>query len=461
MMDLFLSNTLSGKKERFVPIQEGKVSFYLCGVTVYDVCHIGHARAYVAFDTIRRYLTHLGYQVKFIQNFTDIDDKIIKKANEVDLPVNDITSKYIEAYFNDMRALNIKDATAYPHATHYVSQMIEIIEKLIDKGHAYVAGGDVCFSVPSFKDYGKLSKKILEDLIAGSRVDISHSKQNPMDFVLWKSAKPGEPSWPSPWGDGRPGWHIECSAMVLHELGETIDIHAGGADLVFPHHENEIAQSECLTGKPLAKYWLHNGFVTIQSEKMSKSLKNIISIQEILKRVSGDVLRFYLLKAHYKTPLHFSYEGLEEAQNAYQRLVDTIKNNPESNHSQLPEESIQKEVVDLEAKFHKAMCDDFNSAEAIGYLFELTKIINSTGHFHNILKNSGQLLGLFSQSILEDDVFSKEVLQLVEDRAKAKAQKEFEKSDTIRNQLIEVHGVTIEDTPSGSRLKRIRRTTAS
>jgi len=453
-MKLVITNTLSGKKEEFIPISKDQVLFYLCGVTVYDMCHIGHARAYVVFDTIRRYLTHLGYKVKFIQNFTDIDDKIIKKANEEGVSVDEITSKYIDAYFKDMHALNIQDATTYPHATHYVTEMIEIIQKLIEKGHAYEAGGDVCFSVPSFKTYGKLSKKVLEDLIAGARVDISHAKKNPLDFVLWKAAKPGEPSWPSPWGNGRPGWHIECTAMAIHELGETIDIHAGGNDLVFPHHENEIAQSECYTGKKFANYWIHNGFVTIHSEKMSKSLKNIISIQDILKKYSGDVMRFYLLKAHYKTPLHFSYDGLDEAKIAYHRLVDTIKNNPSS--SQSPEnQEITSEVTTIEEKFHLAMCDDFNSAEAIGYLFDLAKIINTTGHYQETLKKLGSLLGLFSQSVLEDDTFSIDILQLVDERTAAKAQKNFKKADEIRQILIDTHNIIIEDIPGGNtRLKR-------
>ncbi len=454
-MDLVLSNTLSGKKEPFVPLTKGKVLFYLCGVTVYDICHIGHARAYVVFDTIRRYLTHLGYQVKLIQNFTDIDDKIIKKAAEEGVSVDTITHKYIEAYFTDMRALNIQDATHYPHATHYIPKMIQLIETLIEKGHAYVQGGDVCFSVATFKDYGKLSKKVLEELIAGSRVEVSQAKQNPADFVLWKSSKPGEPSWPSPWGNGRPGWHIECSAMAFQELGEQIDIHAGGADLIFPHHENEIAQSECITGKPFARYWLHNGFVTIQSEKMSKSLKNIISIQEILTRFSGDILRFYLLKAHYKTPLHFSFEGLNEAENAYQRLISTLKG---TKSPKAPSSDNITNVEALEEKFHKAMCDDFNSAEAIGYLFELSKIINTTGHFHDTLKRLGHLLGLFTQDSLEDESFSQEILHLVEERTMAKVQREFTKADHIRQQLLDSHGIMIEDIPGGeSRLKRIRR----
>ena len=281
-MSIKLYNTLSQKKEVFTPIKENEVSFYVCGVTVYDYCHIGHARAYVAFDGIRRYLEHKGYKVNYIQNFTDIDDKIINRSNEINCDFNELTEKFITAYFNDMDKLNIKRATQYPKATEHIDEIIKMIEVLIDKNHAYEIEGDIYFAVDTYKDYGKLSKKVLEDLVSGIRVDISDKKKNPLDFALWKKAKENEPSWDSPWGKGRPGWHIECSAMSTTCLADTIDIHGGGADLIFPHHENEICQSECATNKQFAKYWIHNGFVNIKNEKMSKSKKNFLTVNDIL-----------------------------------------------------------------------------------------------------------------------------------------------------------------------------------
>ena len=302
-MSIKIYNTLSQKKEIFTPIKENEVSFYVCGVTVYDYCHIGHARAYVAFDGIRRYLEYKGYTVNYIQNFTDIDDKIIVRSNEINCDFNELTQKFITAYFTDMDKLNIKRASQYPKATEYIDEIINMINTLIDKQHAYEIDGDIYFAVDTYKDYGKLSKKVLEDLVSGIRVGVSDKKKNPLDFALWKKAKENEPNWNSPWGKGRPGWHIECSAMSTACLDETIDIHGGGADLIFPHHENEICQSECTTNKQFAKYWVHNGFVNIKNEKMSKSKKKLLTVNDILNSYNGEVLRFYLQKMHYRQPL--------------------------------------------------------------------------------------------------------------------------------------------------------------
>ncbi|NBV42779.1 cysteine--tRNA ligase, partial [bacterium] len=302
-MDIWIYDTLEAKKKKFEPLNGSVVTFYACGVTVYDYCHIGHARVYVTTDCIRRVLAYAGYSVRYIQNFTDIDDKIINRANEAGVTVDQLTARYIDAYFEDMDRLGIQRADAYPRATEYVKQMLDLIQRLLDAGNAYqIPSGDVVFSVGTFSNYGKLSKKKLDDLEAGARVDIDSEKRHPGDFVLWKSAKPGEPAWDSPWGKGRPGWHIECSAMAMDELGPTIDIHAGGEDLVFPHHENEICQSECVTGKPFVRYWVHNGFVTIRDEKMSKSLGNFKTLRDVLAEYDGDVVRFFLLKVHYRSP---------------------------------------------------------------------------------------------------------------------------------------------------------------
>lgn len=444
---LKLFNTLSAKKEVFKPLIQGKVMLYVCGVTVYDVCHIGHARAYVSFDIIHRYLRYLGYDVQFIQNFTDIDDKIIARANRDGVPYTEITEKYINLFEEDMSELGLLKATANPRATEYISEMITFISSLIEKGHAYQGGDDVFFSVESFESYGKLSKKVLEDLEAGTRVDVNTHKRNPLDFVLWKSAKPEEPSWESPWGLGRPGWHIECSTMVYHQLGSTIDIHAGGADLIFPHHENEIAQSECFTGKPFANYWMHNGFVKIQDEKMSKSLGNFITIQDVLKQYSGEILKFYLMRVHYRTPLRFSSDGLAEASSAYHKLQSAAF----SVSSEIPND----EVIHfnrLEASFHSAMHEDFNAAEAIGFLFEMAKLVNRlNGAGAEKLLKLGHILGLFVNKPEEkrSDFLSPEIQALVESRQKARQDRNFQLADELRKQLETEYGILLKDVPGG------------
>jgi len=446
-----LYNTLTRKKETFVPRVVGQVSFYVCGVTVYDFSHLGHARAYVAFDCMRRYLQHCGYTVRFVQNFTDIDDKIIARAKENNESCDDLTLRFIDAYFQDMTALNVLPASLYPKATLYVDKMIHLIEGLIQKGAAYVSdSGDVCFSVEQFPDYGKLSKKILDELEVGTRVEVDSSKKSPMDFVLWKKAKPGEPVWDSPWGPGRPGWHIECSAMAIEELGESIDIHAGGEDLIFPHHENEIAQSECFTGKQFAKYWLHNGFVTIRNEKMSKSLKNFFTIRDVLKDWEGEVIRFFLLKVHYRSPVQFSYEGLEEAKQALTRLRNTLLTVPVT----APSAEYKSEFDALVAKFYEAMSDDFNYAEALGFLFEISKLIHVSQSGGAVLKELGQLLGLF-YSGLEEASLSDEAQQLIDQRSDAKKAKDFGKADALRNELLTRFGIELKDTPQGVQWRRV------
>ena len=457
-MAIRVFNTLSGQKEPFIPLREGQVSFYVCGVTVYDYCHIGHARAYVVFDTIRRYLTARNYQVRYVQNFTDIDDKIIQRAALKDRSVTELTETMIQAYFDDMDQLNIQRADSYPRATGHMAEIFEIIQSLLDKNAAYITpSGDVCYSVEAFPPYGKLSKKILEDLVAGARVDVSDQKRNPADFVLWKPSKPGEPAWESPWGAGRPGWHIECSAMAIHELGPTIDIHGGGEDLIFPHHENEIAQSEAHTGQPFAKYWVHNGFVTINDEKMSKSKKNTYSIREILGEYAGEVLRFYLLRSHYRTPFNFSKDGLDESFSSLTRLHKTLATFPV--HAD-PAVDITSDahLSGFNARFLDAMNDDFNFAGAVGILFELNKFIHREKRGSALLGKLGAILGLFFSDLSSSspvDEISDEITQLIDERNKARTEKDFKRSDEIRAQLLGM-GIQLEDSKEGTRWSRIQ-----
>jgi cysteinyl-tRNA synthetase len=452
-MTLNIYNTLTKKKEIFKPIKDGEVSFYTCGVTVYDLCHVGHARAYVAFDIIHRYLEYSGYKVNHIQNFTDIDDKILKRANERNISYKELTEENINKYFEDMDKLNIKRANKYPLATEYVLEMQNIIQALIDKKVAYVED-DVYFSVEKFKGYGKLSKKNMDDLVAGTRVDVAEKKHNPLDFVLWKKAKPCEPSWESPWGAGRPGWHIECSAMVIKELGETIDIHAGGEDLIFPHHENELAQSESYTGKPFVRYWAHNGFVNIQNEKMSKSKNNFFTIRDILKEVSGEALRFFLLRVHYRSPLNFSFDGIKEAQHAFERLQNTLVEYPPDENENLPN-NLKNELEQFENKFINAMDNDFNYAEAVGILFDINKFINKNKVGSSLLTKLGNILGLFYSLPEKDEKLSNELMALIEDRTSAKKNRDFAKADSIRDILLKEHGIILEDTKDGVKWKHV------
>lgn len=462
-MTISLYNTLSGKKEPFVPASPPEVTFYTCGVTTYDYCHMGHARVYVAFDCIRRHLMYRGYDVRYVQNFTDIDDKIIKRARELDEDWRSLTERFVGACLEDLAALYVLPATDYPRATAYISEMHALVSELIKKGFAYVQPqadavsadqlhGDVYFSVSKAAGYGKLSKKVLEDLVAGSRVEVSELKRDPLDFVLWKSAKPGEPSWESPWGPGRPGWHIECSAMVLSSLGHTIDIHAGGQDLIFPHHENEICQSECATGQPFARYWLHNGFVTIREEKMAKSAGNFFTIRDVLAKYSGEVVRFFLLKTHYRSPLGFSMEGLEEAQQALLRLHQGCRVMQDWS---LPVADQAQVCASFCARFDAAMDDDCNTAEAIGVLFEFNKYAQTNQvNASEMVIALAQRLGLFP--VQEEETLPAEAASLIQARLHARQQRDYAESDRLREVLLGTFGIMIEDVKDGYRWYRKR-----
>lgn len=450
---LRIYNTLTRKKDEFKPLVDGQVSFYVCGVTVYDVCHIGHARAYVVFDMMRRHLLTRGYTVNYVQNFTDIDDKIIDRANKNGESVTELTSRNIEAYKQDMAALNIMPASQYTHATAFISEMQKMIQVLLDKGVAYELNGDVCFSVETFESYGALSKKVIDDLLAGIRVELNDKKKNPLDFVLWKASKSGEPSWESPWGPGRPGWHIECSAMAIHALGKTIDIHGGGEDLIFPHHENEIAQSESVTGQLFVRYWVHNGFVNIDKTKMSKSLGNVITIKNILDRYDGDVLRFYLLRVHYRTPLRFSYEGMDEAATALDRLRLAISSCNDQ-RSEFGDSSLDREGVVLEKKFYAMLDDDFNSGAAVGVLFELLRFVNRHDCGGGVLKRLMSDLGFLDHLLSENDaLLSDDIQALIDQREIARKQRDFSSADRIRDQLLGEYGILLEDSRDGVRVK--------
>ncbi|WFR56434.1 cysteine--tRNA ligase [Anaerocolumna sp. AGMB13025] len=462
-----LYNTLTKKKEEFIPIEEGKVRMYVCGPTVYNYIHIGNARPVIVFDTVRRYLEYKGYEVNFVSNFTDVDDKIIKKAIEEGVTATTISERYIEECHKDMEGLNIKPATTNPKATEEIDGMIEMISTLIKKGHAYEKNGTVYFRTRSFKDYGKLSKKNIDDLEAGIRIAVVDEKEDPMDFVLWKPKKEGEPYWTSPWSDGRPGWHIECSVMSKKYLGEQIDIHAGGEDLVFPHHENEIAQSEACNGKEFAKYWMHNAFLNIDNKKMSKSDGNFFTVREISEEYPLQVLRFFMLSAHYRSPLNFSRDLMEASQNGLERILTAVYNlehlldSAASKELSEAEKNLIGEIESLNAKFDAAMEDDFNTADAIAAIFEIVKAANSNLTSDNskeviqtlldkVLKLT-DILGI--QAKKEEELLAEEVEQLIEDRQNARKSKDFAKADEIRNLLLE-KGIILEDTREGVRWKR-------
>jgi cysteinyl-tRNA synthetase len=489
-MSLRLYNTLTGKKEEFLPLRGKEVGMYACGVTVYDLCHIGHARSAIVFDVIYRYFHYRGYHVIFVRNFTDIDDKIIKRANDEGVDYRTVAEKYIEEFNVDMGGLGLEKPTFEPKATDHISGMINLISTLIEKGFAYQSEGDVFFSVEKFKDYGKLSGRNLEEMQAGARVEIDEKKENPLDFALWKSSKPGEPFWESPWGKGRPGWHIECSVMSQKYLGETLDIHGGGKDLIFPHHENEIAQSEAATGKPFARYWIHNGFVNINKEKMSKSLGNILTIKEILKLWHPEVLRLFFLSHHYRSPVDYSEDSLLDAKTGLDRFYITLHAIQEELQKPIsikqkkgdltPIESARKTVESFQARFEEAMDDDFNTAQALGYFYDLQTALNGlltlsrgqpTDEIRSLLNqgndhflNRGLSLGLFREEpkvytdkqkkgglkklgLLEEDI-----LNLIEARKTARENKDWKKADEIRSDLLS-KGIVLEDTPSGTTWK--------
>jgi cysteinyl-tRNA synthetase len=448
-------NTMSGQKEEFVPIGD-QVKMYVCGVTPYDNSHFGHAMSYVFFDVIRRYIKYRGYQLKYVQNVTDIEDKIILRANQRGISTTELAKKYADSYFEDMAALNVLRPDITPLATEEVPKIIEVISGLVEKGYAYqTPDGSVYFRVTRDDDYGQLSHRTLDMMLAGARIEVGEQKENPMDFALWKAAKPGEPSWESPWGKGRPGWHIECTAMSMKYLGEQIDIHAGGMDLVFPHHENEIAQSESFTGKkPFVKYWLHNGFLQIGAEKMSKSLGNFLTIKEVLSKHSPDAIRIFILSSHYRSPLSFTWEGLDGAEKGAERLSRAANRESPAGAGQSFDGGKYKEL------FIEAMDDDFNSARAMGILFDLARDINQAADSGQdiqagtgLLKElAGDVLGLRLNKLSQETdsaVDREEVEKLVQARADAKKAKDFKKADEIRSQLSEM-GILLEDGPKGT-----------
>ncbi|MDI9493109.1 MAG: cysteine--tRNA ligase [Bacillota bacterium] len=455
-------NTLSRKKEEFVPVDENEVQIYVCGPTVYNYFHIGNARPFVVFDTLRRYLEYRGKKVKYVQNFTDVDDKIINKAREEGVTPGEISEKYIAEYYKDAAALNVEKATFHPKVTENMDEIIQFTKRLIEKGHAYEVDGDVYFSTRSFKDYGKLSKQNIEDLESGARIEVGEKKEDPLDFALWKARKSeDEIAWESPWGMGRPGWHIECSVMSTKYLGDTIDIHAGGQDLTFPHHENEIAQTEAATGKPFAKYWMHNGYITIDNEKMSKSKGNFFTVRDILKHYDGEVIRFFLLSGHYRNPINFSDEMMGQAKNSLMRMrnaKDTLKHlieNETGDMSDNEREQLQ-ELQIYKDKFIEAMDDDLNTADAISAVFELIRQINlfvkngCSKEFAEqclaLLKELTGVLGLLQDAGEEE--LDAEIEALVRERQRARANKDFKRADEIRD-LLKAKGITLKDTPQG------------
>ncbi|ACQ70580.1 MULTISPECIES: cysteine--tRNA ligase [Exiguobacterium] len=462
-----LYNSLTNKKEPFVPIVPGKVSMYVCGPTVYNYIHVGNARPAIAFDTVRRYLTYRGYEVKYVLNFTDVDDKIIRTANELGEDTETLTNRYIEAYLADTGALNVQPADVHPRVTDTMEEIIEFIRQLETEGFAYESEGDVYFRTKKFETYGKLSQQSIEDLRAGSRVDVGEKKEDPLDFVLWKAAKPDEPSWDSPWGKGRPGWHIECSAMAKKHLGTTIDIHAGGHDLKFPHHENEIAQSEACNHAKFANYWLHNGFINIENEKMSKSLGNFLLVHEALKEVDPMVLRFFMLSVHYRHPINYSRELIEQAANGWSRIKEAYQNIEYrlSVTAGLGEasESMERKLESIKASFIESMDDDINTANAVTVLFDLAREANIYAKADHVAKATlEQVLSLFDEltGVLgltlaeEKELLDAEIDQLIQERNDARAARNFARADEIRD-LLKEQNIQLEDTAQGVRWKRL------
>ena len=488
-MTIRIYNTLSNQKEPFEPLEPGRVYMYVCGITAYDLCHVGHARSAIVFDVIYRYLQYRGFAVVCVRNFTDVDDKIIKRAQEEGTNSHAISERYIEAFYADMDQLGVARPSYEPRATQFIPEMIELIEILIDKEYAYEVEGDVYFAVEKFSGYGKLSKRKLDEMIAGARVAVEARKKNPMDFALWKASKPGEPAWPSPWGQGRPGWHIECSAMSTKYLGSTFDIHGGGKDLIFPHHENEIAQSEAAFGKIFARYWVHNGFVNINQEKMSKSLGNFFTIREVYERYQPEVLRLFLVASHYRSPVDFSPESMAEAERGLERFYNTIEQVSElvgelPSFEQLPTSkdpefnSLRDKIDSVSTRFQDDMDDDFNTAAALGQLFDLCRALNRfqdsrsrkpTPEEKKLLAQGVQrllecanVLGLLQRSPAEFfreqrrmslsilGIGQEEVEGLIAARAQARKEKNWARADEIRDKLAEM-SIILEDKPEGTR----------
>ncbi|MBT2694588.1 cysteine--tRNA ligase [Bacillus sp. ISL-55] len=464
-MGIKIYNTITRNKEEFIPLEEGKVKMYVCGPTVYNYIHIGNARPAIVFDTVRRYLEFRGYDVNFVSNFTDVDDKLIKAANELGEDVPTIAQRFIDAYFEDVHALGCKKADAHPRVTETMDLIIDFISALIDKGFAYESGGDVYYRTREFKEYGKLSHQSIEELKVGARIQVGEKKQDALDFVLWKTAKEGEISWDSPWGKGRPGWHIECSAMAREYLGDTIDIHAGGQDLAFPHHENEIAQSEALTGQTFARYWMHNGYINIDNEKMSKSLGNFVTVHDIIKQVDPQVLRFFMISVHYRNPINYSQELLEKTSAAFERLKTSYQNlkhrlETSANLTDDNQEWLDK-IAGLREQFIKDMDDDFNTANGVSTLFELSKLSNlylmekntSEEVINAFLKEFEILFDVLGLSLKDEELLDEDIEALIEKRTQARKDRNFQLADEIRDQLKEMN-IIIEDTPQGIRWKR-------
>ena len=469
-MDFKIYNTLTRKKEIFEPLNPNRVTFYVCGPTVYDYIHLGNARIFIVFDVVRRFLESLDYEVTFVQNFTDIEDKMINRAEEMGVTVAELAERFIEAYREDAAALKVKEATYQPRATWHVDKIIEIIEKLMQAGLAYLSDGDVMFDTEKFERYGVLSQQKKEELLAGARVEVDDKKQNPLDFVLWKKEKPGEPSWESPWGRGRPGWHIECSAMSMQYLGETIDIHAGGPDLVFPHHENEIAQSEGCTGKTFVRYWMHSGYLNINAEKMSNSLGNVLTVRELIRQYNPLDLRFFLLSSHYRSPLNFNEEQMENAISGRKRLQNFVENlasamqGAETGEAGGEEQKIQQELQKEKESFMGAMYDDFNTAGAVSSMFNLAREVNQYMMQSRLHRETLQSVWDFFSScngVLEflnmekagEVSLDEEIERAIREREEARKKKDFATADRIRDELKE-KGIILEDTPQGVRWKR-------
>jgi len=461
---LKIYNTLTRKKEEFKPVHEGEARIYACGPTVYNYFHIGNARPFVVFDTLRKYLQYRGEKVRFVQNFTDVDDKIINKAKEEGVSASEISEKYIEEYYKDAEALNVAKADFHPKVTENIDEIVKFVKDLIDKGYAYEVDGDVYFSARKFKDYGKLSKQNIEDLESGARIMVEEKKKDPLDFALWKARKKDdEIAWESPWGMGRPGWHIECSTMSKKYLGDTIDLHAGGQDLTFPHHENEVAQSEAHNGKPFAKYWMHNGYITIDNEKMSKSRGNFFTVRDILRSYSGEVIRYFLLSGHYRNPINFSDELMEQAKNSLERIRNASLNLKHliKNGSGTMTEEEKKKIEDMDKyrqMFISAMDDDLNTADAITAVFELITEIN-TAVKQNVSREFAEkcletlmefcnVLGFLQDGQEEDGAVDPEIDKLIEERRLARQKKDFARADEIRD-MLKAKGITLKDTPQG------------
>lgn len=464
-MSIKIYNTLTREKETFVPLEKNRVKMYVCGPTVYNHIHIGNARPAIFFDTVRRFFEFCGYDVEYVQNFTDVDDKIIQAAQEEGISAREVSEKYIEAYRSVAEQLGVLPARVHPKVTENIPEIITFIQQLLEKGFAYEADGDVYFRTERFSEYGKLSHQNTSELLEGVRIEVGEKKESPVDFALWKKAKPGEASWSSPWGEGRPGWHIECSAMIRKYLGETIDIHGGGIDLSFPHHENEIAQTECLTRKPLANYWMHNAMITINEQKMSKSLGNFIRVKDVLERHEPQVVRFFMLSGHYRSPLNYSEALLAQARNGYRRLQTTVSNLQYRQQTAADGETadpIRRQMEHWREKFAEMMADDFNTANAISVLFEMAKEANTVQNEPAITKQAlklyettlTELAGVLGLALAEESALvDEEVEQLIRERSEARKKRNFARADEIRD-MLERQGIVLEDTAQGTRWRR-------